>query len=1017
MSTLSPAIRRRADAPLWPRNRILLWFSLACVAPAVASDAATVRLWPVDSLVKVFPDSGAEAAGVAHVEVARGEQASLQAVVRSEAPIRSLRAEVRSLEAIGGKARLTPVTPRFVGYVPVDRPTQRPSQDQLRRPPADYPDPLLEVDAVDVPPGRSQAVWVTVPVPTTARPGVYRGTLDLTGQIAGQPLRLVQELEVEVYPTTVGRSRLWVTDWFAMHWPHLEIAPAPESDEYYALLRRYARNLADHRHNVALISPLSLARFSVGPNEALDIDFSQFDRWVRIFQEAGVVGRIEGGHIGGRQSGWDSDFVVTIHAVKDGQVRSARVAPDSPEAGRFYGRFFPALVAHLKACGWLSDYLQHLADEPIASNLGTYRAMAALIRKHAPELRVIEACHTKDLVGALDVWVPQLNFLHDDLAHYAARQRAGDEVWFYTCVFPQGEYANRFIEQPLIKTRLLHWINFRYGVTGYLHWGYNHWTTDSPFTHTTRAHGGPSYLPAGDPWIVYPGKDGPLDSIRFEAMRDGIADHELLSLLAERDAAAARQIAARHVLAFDRYNTDIAAFRAARRELLQRLSSERPEPSARPQTAPEAGLEVDLAAVSDWEVRVTLTRRDTGAPPARTNMVVRVPPPEPVDVTAERHEGLPLFNPTAGGWARGAQLRLVRAQETTTPSLVDPASFVLRPGPDAAGPAYRLGTDFEADLVWGTVGRKTGGGISEDQPVFASYRCFPLRLDALVLTRDGRLEVRRGNPRAAAPKPGPVRAGELHLANLWLPGRVTKLATPNLFPIRETAYPEAAVSLPTPAEQFLPKTLARLRAGERLRVLAWGDSVTDGSYLADPARERWQEQFVTRLRAAFPQSSIELVTEAWGGRNTASYLAEPPGSPHNYREKVLGAQPHLVVSEFVNDAGLNPAQVEERYSRFLEDFRALGAEWIILTPHYVRPDWMGLDRERDIDHDPRPYVAGLRQFATQHGLALADAARRYGRLWRQGIPYTTLMLNSINHPDAVGLKLFADALMALGFTP
>lgn len=74
---------------------------------------------------------------------------------------------------------------------------------------------------------------------------------------------------------------------------------------------------------------------------------------------------------------------------------------------------------------------------------------------------------------------------------------------------------------------------------------------------------------------------------------------------------------------------------------------------------------------------------------------------------------------------------------------------------------------------------------------------------------------------------------------------------------------------------------------------------------------------------------------------------------------------------------------------------------------------MGLDRERDIDDDPRPYVAGLRRFATTHGLALADASRRYGRLWRQGIPYTSLMLNSINHPDAAGMSLFADALMDL----
>jgi hypothetical protein len=330
--------------------------------------------------------------------------------------------------------------------------------------------------------------------------------------------------------------------------------------------------MADHRHNVALISPLNLARFTADSGGKLEIDFSRFDRCVEIFKKEGVIGRIEGGHIGGRQGGWESEFVVTVHSAQDGRVERKRVDPGSAEADAFYARFFPALVAHLKAKGWLSIYMQHLADEPIAQNIASYRAMAALARKYAPELRIIEACHTKDLTGSIDIWVPQLNFLHTDYAHYQARQKAGEEVWFYTCVFPQGEYANRFLEQPLIKTRLLHWINFRYGATGYLHWGYNQWTADSPFTHTTRPHGGPPYLPAGDPWIVYPGKDGPLDSIRFEAMRDGIADYALLEALAAKDAPAARELAQKLILDFDRYNTDTAAFRAVRHELLERVS-------------------------------------------------------------------------------------------------------------------------------------------------------------------------------------------------------------------------------------------------------------------------------------------------------------------------------------------------------------------------------------------------------------------------------------------------------------
>ncbi len=531
-----------------------------------------LRIWSVDPLVKVFRDAAPSDHGELIAEVARGEHASLQVVVRSNAAIAGLRAAIVPLSLDGGRSALEPRPPRFVGYVPVDRPIQTPPRDQLRKPPADFPDPLLETKTLDVKAGQAQPIWITVPIPPNAAPGTYRGQLTVTAKIDGKEVSAKHGVAVRVYKATIQRSRLWVTNWFAMHWRHMAIKPKPESQQYYALLRRYAQNMADHRQNVALISPLSLATFKAGKDGQLDIDFSRFDRWVTIFKEAGVIGRIEGGHIGGRKAGWDSQFLVGTRRVTDGKVESPRVDPASPEADRFYARFFPALVKHLRAKGWLDCYMQHLADEPIRTNIASYRAMAKLARKYAPDLRIIEACHTKDLVGAIDVWVPQLNFLYQDYKHYLERQRAGDEVWFYTCVFPQGEYANRFIEQPLIKTRLLHWINHRYGVTGYLHWGYNHWTDQSPFTHTTRPHGGPNYLPAGDPWIVYPGQDGPLDSIRHEAMRDGIADHELLSLLGERAAAAAKQLVSKHVLDFHRYNTDVAAFRATRRELLERLS-------------------------------------------------------------------------------------------------------------------------------------------------------------------------------------------------------------------------------------------------------------------------------------------------------------------------------------------------------------------------------------------------------------------------------------------------------------
>jgi lysophospholipase L1-like esterase len=416
----------------------------------------------------------------------------------------------------------------------------------------------------------------------------------------------------------------------------------------------------------------------------------------------------------------------------------------------------------------------------------------------------------------------------------------------------------------------------------------------------------------------------------------------------------------------------------------------------------------------DWQLEVQADVPDASRPGAtrRATALVEVPRPVVVTVTAERCDGLAPYRADAPGWMRATRLTGVAAQECSTLYLLDRQSLVVREGAEPGSRTFVRGRDYEADLDWGMVGRLPGG-IREGQAVYLSYRHATLRIDAIVAEPSGAIQLRRGEPRSAAPLPPALRPGERRLANVWLPGFVAKLDRDHIFEVLESEYPKPPLPAVCIAERVLPKTLAKLREGKPLRVLAWGDSVTDGGYIPNYPRDRWQEQFVARLQSRFPTARIELVTEAWGGRNTGSYLAEPPGSPHNYKEKVLGAKPDLIVSEFVNDAGLSPAQVEQHYGALWNDFRRIGAEWIILTPHYVRPDWMGLSRQRDVDNDPRPYVQGLRQFTARHPVALADASLRYGRLWRQGIPYSSLMLNSINHPDARGMKIFADSLIAV----
>ena len=410
----------------------------------------------------------------------------------------------------------------------------------------------------------------------------------------------------------------------------------------------------------------------------------------------------------------------------------------------------------------------------------------------------------------------------------------------------------------------------------------------------------------------------------------------------------------------------------------------------------------EMSVAGDWQVKIAVDG---------VSSTLTVEPAEQIYVENEKIGALPVYNPKAAQYARGHKLAGVRAKECTVRHAMVPESLVVCSTP--GGKPLVRGKDYEAELTWGCVGRLEGGVVGVSTPVFASYRYGRMRLDSAVLTAGGKIELRQGVGHVSIPKPPALAAGEKRLGNIWIAGSLKKLDDTVLFPVLEDHFPEPVVSAPFPAERLLPKTIAKLKAGERVRILAWGDSVTDAGYLPEPDKNRWQAQFVKRLRQRYPKAEIVLMSEAWGGRNTASYFNEPPGSVHNYKEKVLALKPDLIVSEFVNDAGLNEALVNQRYGRIRDDFKAIGAEWIILTPHYVRPDWMGLKSQKDIDDDPRAYVKAVRKFGVENKIAVAEGSLRYGRLWRQGIPYLTLMMNNINHPDPFGMGLFADALMQL----
>jgi len=419
-----------------------------------------------------------------------------------------------------------------------------------------------------------------------------------------------------------------------------------------------------------------------------------------------------------------------------------------------------------------------------------------------------------------------------------------------------------------------------------------------------------------------------------------------------------------------------------------------------------------LKIAGPWQVGVeSATVKVQGRSIKAHPTVVTIDPSTELKIRGEKHDSLPNYNPTAAPWGRGARPDKLVTFECTAAGMMDVATFAVR-SEAGAGSTYERGKDFEIESLWATFGRVEGGSIPAGGTVFVDYVCGLNRVDSIVVNKAGKVSVLKGEPHAATPHPPELPAGSGLVANVWVPGRLAALTPDNLYPVIEAVYPADVVKRThTHAESLLPKSWAKIKSGEPLKILAWGDSVTAGGQASDAAHT-YQRVFVDRLKAKYPHSKPVLSTAGWGGRNTDSFLKEPPGTQYNFDHAVIEPKPDLKIMEFVNDAYMTPEIVEQKYSYLLKRFQEIGAEWVIITPHYVRPDWMNSTTVR-VESDPRPYVLGVREFCKKHNIAIADASLRWGHLVKEGIPYTTLLCNSINHPDDRGHAMFAAALMEL----
>lgn len=578
--------------------------------------AALFLLFAVDPHLKVFagdPPPGRPALEV-ELACARGEYEPAQIVVRAERDLEEVAVEVSPLrhEESGAELPAGTIAWNFVGSIPLERNTPgTPPERLVRRAPCRVPDVLLPDRTLPVPAGSSQPVWLTAWVPRDAAPGVYRGavTVRAGGEARSLPLRL------RVWPFDLPEERhIFATNWFSTSTIARAHGVEEQSEPFWKLLEAYFRNMAAHRQNVAWV-PWRLVEVTRKAGGELRFDFSRFDRYVELMERAGVADRIEIQHVAHFGPGGWSGATIEFAKLRARDEATGRSVELSFEEG--LAPFLGALERHLEERGWLEKAVLHIADEPSLGNADSWRERSRAARAAAPRFRRIDAIEASDFGGDLEVWVPKLSHLERWLPWYEEARRAGAELWFYVCCHPTGGlYPNRFLDGPLADVRLLQWLPAVYDLRGYLHWGWNHWRGD-PFGVP------PADLPPGDTHAVYPGPEGPLDSLRWEMEREGREDFEYFWLLAARHAELARrlgsaasgidpsgrakELARRLVRGFADLRRDPALISATRRQLAEEIVAAGEGPPVLVATRPAEDWELVAGpiAVEVWGATVS----------------------------------------------------------------------------------------------------------------------------------------------------------------------------------------------------------------------------------------------------------------------------------------------------------------------------------------------------------------------------------------------------------------------------
>ncbi|MHC1765250.1 MAG: DUF4091 domain-containing protein [Verrucomicrobiia bacterium] len=476
-----------------------------------------------------------------NLSAARGEFEPVQVILRPEREAQLLSARMSPLRKDGSTGAPIDVRIDEVAYVQVTRPTDNSCV------PGWYPDPLPPLRTpLKLAADQNQPLWLTFHVPRAAEPGDYAGTLQLETSLCtvDVPVR-VQVFGFALPEETHLHSALGLGTRPINQYHRMT---RPEDQE--AVFEKYLRNFAEHRispYSFYDYAPIGIHFTGEGANKRAQVDFTRFDRAARKWLDEHHFSTFQLALRGMGGGTFDSRHLGELEGFQEG----------TPEHARLFQDYLSQIEGHLRERGWLSKAFTYWFDEPDPKDYEFVAAGMQRLNAAAPGIRrMLTEQPEPKLMGKVDIWcalTPEWT-----PAKVQERRAAGEAVWWYICTGPKAPYVTEFIDHHGTELRLWPWQSWQYGVSGILIWATVYWNSPlvfrapelqdpwvDPMSYVSGYSfevGHVGYWGNGDGRFLYPPRrdpnratepalDDPINSLRWENLRDGMEDYEYFWML------------------------------------------------------------------------------------------------------------------------------------------------------------------------------------------------------------------------------------------------------------------------------------------------------------------------------------------------------------------------------------------------------------------------------------------------------------------------------------------------------